>query len=158
MTNFLRHLKANAVAYLALFVALGGTSYAALQIPAGSVGARQLENHSIAPIKFDRSQIGAYVRYWAEISAQGTVVASRPSAHLVGWHDVPSGALAGGLVSWNQRLPQGCFALATTGGQFSPSYASADLSFSSEKRFSGVYVSLSTSQAPVSVAVFCREP
>src|ERR1019366_9018390 len=97
MTNFLRHLKANAVAYLALFVALGGTSYAALQIPAGSVGARQLENHSIAPIKFDRSQIGAYVRYWAEISAQGTVVASRPSAHLVGWHDVPSGTLSEGL-------------------------------------------------------------
>ena len=39
---FLRHLRRNAVAYLALFVALRGTSYAAIRLPASSVGTEQL--------------------------------------------------------------------------------------------------------------------
>ena len=34
----LHHLRNNAVGYVALFVALGGTSYAAISLPAGSVG------------------------------------------------------------------------------------------------------------------------
>ena len=53
MTRVLNHLRSNVVAYLALFVALGGTSYAAISLPAGSVGNRQLKNHSISPIKFE---------------------------------------------------------------------------------------------------------
>ena len=36
------HARRHAVAYLALFVALGGTSYAATQLPANSVGTAQL--------------------------------------------------------------------------------------------------------------------
>ena len=51
MTRFLSHLKSNAIAYLALFIALGGTSYAAVSLPAGSVGARQIKNHSITPVE-----------------------------------------------------------------------------------------------------------
>ncbi len=43
MTRILSHLKSNAVAYLALFVALSGTSYAASRLPAGSVGTRRAE-------------------------------------------------------------------------------------------------------------------
>ena len=39
MTNrVVQHIRSNAVAYVALFVALGGTSYAALKLPANSVG------------------------------------------------------------------------------------------------------------------------
>ncbi len=102
MTRVFSHIKSNAVAYLALFVALGGTSYAALRIPAGSVGARQLKNHSITPIKFDRSAIGGYVRYWAKIDAAGTISASRPRAHLVDWVNQPTAAFPGGFVSWNR--------------------------------------------------------
>jgi hypothetical protein len=37
-----RHLHGHAVAYLALFVALGGTSYAASRLPSNSVGTAQL--------------------------------------------------------------------------------------------------------------------
>ena len=51
MNAALTHLRKNVVAYVALFVALGGTSYAAVSLPAGSVGNRQLKNHSITPIK-----------------------------------------------------------------------------------------------------------
>ena len=40
----LRHIRNNLVAYIALFVALSGTSYAAFSLPAGSVGTRELKN------------------------------------------------------------------------------------------------------------------
>ena len=41
------HLRRNAVAYAALFVALGGTSYAAVTLPRDSVGTRQLQNGAV---------------------------------------------------------------------------------------------------------------
>ncbi len=86
MTKLLNHLQRNAIAYLALFVALGGTSYAAVSLPPGSVGARQIKNHSITPVKFDPSTIGASVRYWARISAAGRIIASWPKAKIVVWY------------------------------------------------------------------------
>ena len=87
MSRVLNHLRSNVVAYVALFVALGGTSYAAISLPAGSVGNRQLKNHSITPVKLDRGSIAGYVRDWAEIDPSGQLVASRPAAHLVGWSE-----------------------------------------------------------------------
>ena len=104
MNAAVTHLRKNVVAYVALFVALGGTSYAAVSLPAGSVGNRQLKNHSISPIKFERGSIAGYVRDWAEIDPNGQLVASRPSAHLVGWGE--TGAFPGGIVSWGQAIPQ----------------------------------------------------
>jgi hypothetical protein len=41
------HLRSNAIAYVALFVALGGTSYAALKIPKNSVGTKQLKSNAV---------------------------------------------------------------------------------------------------------------
>jgi hypothetical protein len=41
------HLRRNAVAYLALFVALGGTSYAAVQLPKNSVTAKQIKTSAV---------------------------------------------------------------------------------------------------------------
>jgi hypothetical protein len=41
------HLKGNAVAYLALFVALGGVSWAAVKLPKNSVGANQVKSNAI---------------------------------------------------------------------------------------------------------------
>jgi len=113
LTKAIQHLRSNAIAYLALFVALGGTSYAALKIPAGSVGARQIKNHSITPVKFDPSAIGATVRYWATIDANGRLIAARPKARTLGWGG------RGGALTWNRRIPSGCFSLATVDG-FSP--------------------------------------
>jgi len=40
-------IKHNAVALTALFVALGGTSYAAVKLPAGSVGSRELKKEAV---------------------------------------------------------------------------------------------------------------
>jgi hypothetical protein len=41
------YLKRHHVALLALFVALGGTSYAAARLPANSVGSKQLQNRAV---------------------------------------------------------------------------------------------------------------
>ncbi len=41
------HIRHNLVAYLALFVALGGTSYAAIRLPANSVGAKQIKKNAV---------------------------------------------------------------------------------------------------------------
>ncbi len=40
---------ANVMATLALFVSLGGASYAAITLPAGSVGPQQLRTHAVEP-------------------------------------------------------------------------------------------------------------
>jgi hypothetical protein len=112
MNRLLQHIRSNAVAYVALFVALGGTSYAALKLPANSVGNRQIKNHSITPNKLDPSKIGAVVRYWAVLDegASGErVTASHPRARLTSW----SPAVDVGTVSWGQSFPTNCFAIAT---------------------------------------------
>ena len=51
---FVRHLRSNAVAYLALFVALGGTSYAAVQLPKDSVKSKQVKNRSLKAVDFKK--------------------------------------------------------------------------------------------------------
>jgi hypothetical protein len=52
------HLRGNAVGYVALFAALGGTSYAAVALPAGSVHSIQLANGAVTHAKLARSSVG----------------------------------------------------------------------------------------------------
>ena len=113
--TFIRH---NAISLLALFVALGGTSYAALNLPAGSVGTRQLRNGavtgkklangSVTPAKFDGRAIGGSVRHWAHVSQ---------TAHVLGGS---TGTRASGgpifSVSWGDRFSSRCAALVTPAG------------------------------------------
>lgn len=49
----IQHLRANVVGYLALTVALSGTSYAALRLEAGSVDTRHLRNGAVTSKKVD---------------------------------------------------------------------------------------------------------
>jgi hypothetical protein len=51
--RFLAHVRRNVIAYLALFVALGGTGYAASQLPDNSVGTKQLKNKAVTKPKLD---------------------------------------------------------------------------------------------------------
>lgn len=51
------HVKRNAVAYVALFVALGGTSYAAVRLPAGSVGTKELGKGAVTRSKLHRGAV-----------------------------------------------------------------------------------------------------
>lgn len=58
--RIVRHLRANFVAYLALFFALGGTSLAAVQaLPRNSVGSPQIRNRSVQTIDLSRRAVTA---------------------------------------------------------------------------------------------------
>jgi hypothetical protein len=122
MTRLLAHVRGQAVAYLALFIALGGTSYAALSLPANSVGTKQIRNGavttkkiangSITPAKLDRSTIGGAVRDWAFVNQDGTVIG--------GSHGVTASAPAQPgqpyHVSWGNQFPHSCAVLANSPG------------------------------------------
>lgn len=51
MTQITRYIRRHHIALLALFVALGGTSYAAVSLPKASVGTDQLKARSVSTIK-----------------------------------------------------------------------------------------------------------
>jgi hypothetical protein len=114
----LAYLRQNILALLALFVALGGSSYAALSIPAGSVGTRQLRNgavtsrklatHSVTARSLDPKSIAGHIADWAQIRANGHVVSSSPRASVV-LTDPGRGLFR---VSWRQSIPQNCAAIA----------------------------------------------
>jgi hypothetical protein len=118
MDRLSSHIRSNAVAYLALFVALGGTSYAAANLAPGSVGARQLQNGAVTtkklangavtPAKLNGHTIGGSVRHWAEIDASGAVVSSSGKAHVIG-----NPQQGGYVVSWGDTFSTRCIAVAT---------------------------------------------
>jgi hypothetical protein len=53
------------IAALALVIALGGTSYAAITLPRHSVGTKQLKDHAVTPVKLSKLQA------WHVIGAPG---------------------------------------------------------------------------------------
>lgn len=115
--KLLAFIRQNTIALLALFVALGGTSYAAMSLPRNSVGGRQIRNHSIDPVKLNGSATAGYVLDWAQIDSQGHVFASRPrGATTPQWNATPNTPGIGGEVSWHRGIPRDCFALATASG------------------------------------------
>jgi hypothetical protein len=73
MTRLIGHLRNNAVGYIALTVALGGTSYAATT---PMITRAQIQNHSIQPVKLGPNLINGNVRAWAIIGPAGHVIAS----------------------------------------------------------------------------------
>ncbi|MGB0094883.1 MAG: hypothetical protein WBP81_20410 [Solirubrobacteraceae bacterium] len=166
MTRLLAHVRGNAIAYLALFVALGGTGYAAISLPANSVGTRQLRNRavtakkvangSITSAKLNSSDINGSIRLWARISPTGTVLASKPRAETVGWSSLGHG----GEISWERAIPKGCFSLATVDGFGSQGFAS--VATLNQPRPAGAFVIVQTfntsgqsAAEPVNVAVIC---
>jgi hypothetical protein len=51
VTSLSTHVRRNLIAYLALFVALGGTSYAAVALPKNSVGSAQIKKNAVTTTK-----------------------------------------------------------------------------------------------------------
>jgi hypothetical protein len=127
MNKAINHLRANVVAYLALFVALGGTSYAAVNLPSNSVGNRQIRNHSIDPDKLNPRFIRGNIRIWASVNASGRVVGGGRGVKVV-----PQGSVAGDYIIAPARrsiaTPRRCAAFASVDDRStSPGYAEAEV-------------------------------
>jgi hypothetical protein len=173
LTKLLAHLRGQYLGAIALFVALGGTTYAATSLPTSSVGNRQLHNGavtakklatssvtnrklasgSVGPGKLDPKSFAGYMRAYVQINAQGQVTASRPSAKMIAWTSTAGGVIEG-TIDWSQPIPSSCFPLATTSDFGNASYASAMLAGGS-KGNAVTYVSLSPPVQPVSIAIMC---
>jgi hypothetical protein len=109
MTRFLQHARRNVVAYLALFVALGGTSYAAANLPANSVGARQIQNHAIDPAKLNPTGIAASIRAWADVTWDGGWLVRSSSADI----RIARTALGEAVIWRHTRFARNCVASVT---------------------------------------------
>lgn len=131
MTRTLEFLKHNAIALAALFVALGGTSYAAIAIPRNSVGSRQLRDgvvtsrkiHSgaITPGKLAGRSFGGRILYLAEIENNGDVATSDPAGiKTQAWN-----MGTGGEVVFPRAIPKRCFPLAGAASPMSPTTGGA---------------------------------
>jgi hypothetical protein len=82
-----QHLRNNVVGYLALFVALGGVSYAATSLPKNSVGTKQLKKGAVKRSKLAKGAVtGAKV-------AAGSLTGKQIRTSTLG--QVPSAAHAG---------------------------------------------------------------
>ena len=157
--RFVSHLRGNFVAYLALFVALGGTSYAAVSIPRNSVGTKQLRNGAVTLKKLNARSFGEHILFTAHVNPFGRVLDSQPrGARTEGWDSDPNRLPDGGLITWHRAIPQRCFALSDSDGPIQPSngepaYSSASIAPSPTKRAT---VGIAT-PAPegVYVAVIC---
>jgi hypothetical protein len=150
MTTLISHIRANVIAYLALFVALGGTSYAAISIPAGSVGTRQLRNGAVTAKKLNGDSIAGYVAFWAKVYISGKIIASSKAATTSGWSN------GVGQITFRGALPSRCFPLANSAGP-NPVYvvaSSASISASTELHIQMINAA-GDSPATVDVAEIC---
>lgn len=112
LNKLIQIIRSNAIALLSLFIALGGTSYAALSLPAGSVGTRQLRNGSITPAKLNAHTIGGAVRNWAFVNQGGSILGGSHGAHA----SAPSQPGQPYVLSWGNQFPRSCAVLANAPG------------------------------------------
>lgn len=148
MRPLLSHVRANAVAYLALFVAMGGTGYAATNLPAHSVGDRQLRNHSIDPDKLNPRYIHGSVRLWASVTARGKVVAGGRGVKVTPQGDIPGDYLIN-PASKSVAIPRRCAAIASVDDATSqPGYADAEVAVYSSQQSPRWQVVVNTYRAP----------
>jgi hypothetical protein len=111
--RLISHLRNNLVGWIALFVALGGTGYAAIGIPRNSVGSAQLRNHSVTPVKLNPKSIGGSVRAWAIVSSTGKVLSASGAPRV----DFVSSSPGLFDIRWSVRFPPHCATLANIDSQ-----------------------------------------
>lgn len=117
--RILSHLRGQWIGVIALFIALGGTSYAAVSIPRNSVGTKQLRNGAVTPKKLSAKSFGGHILMTAVVNASGHVVSSKPrGASTPHWTNLPQGE--SGWIEWHRPIPKDCFALASLLGPRQP--------------------------------------
>jgi hypothetical protein len=164
MSRIRTHIRGNLVGYLALFVSLGGSSYAAITLPASSVGTKQLRtgavtskkiaNGSITPSKLNGQMLGGSIRNWAHVAENGQVLAGSRGIHAT---------LAGAeyTLTWGTKFSSGCAAFVSAAAVpgTAPIADSTGVGVGDSKGKTMVYVwtySQGTpTPAPFNVAVVC---
>jgi hypothetical protein len=156
MARIVSHLKNNVVAWAALFIALGGTGYAAVSLPAGSVGSKQLRNGAVTPAKLDGKNISGSIAMWAQIRAGGQLTASSPKATVT-----PFGVPGLERVTWKRSVSSRCFATANV-TNVAPITAQASASVSGPYKHNGTtgfvistFNATTPTPEPVNVVVIC---
>jgi len=130
LNRLLDHIHHSIVGYIALFVTIGGTGYAAVNLPVASVGSAQLRNGSIAPVKFNHQFINGNIRAWAVVALNGTIQASagKPTVTVRGGQGVYN-------ITW--RIPTSphlrCFAVGGLTGASGQAAVLANLGFDHQK-------------------------
>jgi len=105
VSKTLTFIRRNAIALLALFVALGGTSYAALTI-SGS----QIRNRSIDAVKLNPKSISASIRAWVIVYGDSTTASAGPSSSRVRVRSIGTGE----VISWLHRsFARSCLPMTT---------------------------------------------
>ena len=107
------HARRHVIAYLALgcaLLALGGAAYAQTQLPPGSVGERQLQNHVIDPVKWDTNYVTGFVRRWATIGSNGSLMSTSPGGQST------SNGTGSYVVTWGDAFAGWCAPIATVIG------------------------------------------
>jgi len=160
VTRIVGFLKQNAIALAALFIALGGTSYAAVAIPKNSVGSPQLRKSAVTSTKIHSGAItagklsgksfGGRILYLAEIGNNGAVEMSDPKGvKTENWNPT-----SGGGVIFPRAIPKGCFPLAGAASPVGPSVGQPPSVGAGIQN--GTLVAVSTnSPVPITLAVIC---
>jgi hypothetical protein len=161
VTRIVRYLKQNAIAVVALFIALGGTSYAAVAIPKNSVGSTQLRkgavssskirSGAITPGKLASKSFGGRIFAFAEIENNGSVAVSDPKGIKTNdWN-----ANAGGAVIFPRHIPSGCYPLTSAASTFSPTVGGPPASVGAAIQNSTLVAIAVNDPVPVTLAIIC---
>lgn len=109
--NYIAHHAIAITALVCSILALAASSYAAFSLPAGSVGAAQIRNHVITPVKLNSKSIAGSIRAWAVIQwgGSGKLVARASNSRV----RVTTGN-NGESITWpHQQFSRRCTASAT---------------------------------------------
>ncbi len=118
MNGVVAFLRRDAIACLALFVALGGTSYAAAKLPRNSVTSKTVKNRSLLAHDFKRGQLPSGARGPAgptgapgargPAGPAGARGAAGPKGDSAGTtHVLPRGTIARGVIAFEKSGPTG---------------------------------------------------
>jgi hypothetical protein len=108
LKRLLEHLTfANVVACVALFVALGGGAYAALSLPADSVGTAQLKKGAVTPAKLSKAAKARLGGREGARGAEGPRGEAGPKGEKGEPGQAPGATAPDGVRAWARVAPEG---------------------------------------------------